>query len=520
MLSTPAGDLSPGALAELVPGPVARPALRRDHVLWAMLGASLLLKLALAILVDGHQPVLDEVAYLGLARTLAGEGRFTGTFRPPLYPAFMALFLVTGLGTLGVRVAQALVSTVSAALVYRIAGRLFDRRTARIGAALFAFNPVLIAFSHRLWSETLFILLLLVALDLLVTAARSRGRLPWLVAGATLGLAGLARPLILTFVPLLLPWAVLQLVRWRRVAGAPPLARPWLEATLRFALLAAAAGAVVLPWTVRNYVTTGGVILVDANGPFNFLVGTQPEAAFVDKDDMWSERFARVDGRRYEDYVLVNPLHAQELALATAKRNIREHPGLYLRKSLWEAGHLWTVDSFLLRHVRNGWYGSLVPAWSVPFITIGAAGFVALLVLFGLGGLLAMPTSPFRGLALLLLAHSTLLFGLTYSLSRYALPLHAVLTFGAAMVLASPHAAARGLRRSPGGAARALTLAAALLFVGVAWTRDLPLLHDMIATGGSNHHFRMERIEPRAGGPRDQAAASPQSSLPPGIRGD
>ena len=74
-------------------------------LLW-IAGVSFILKLGLAVFAERNAPVLDEGAYLTLAKNLAATGHFEGTFRPPLYPAFEALFLWSGLGTIGIRLTQ------------------------------------------------------------------------------------------------------------------------------------------------------------------------------------------------------------------------------------------------------------------------------------------------------------------------------------------------------------------------------------------------------------------------------
>ncbi|MFQ5745772.1 MAG: ArnT family glycosyltransferase [Gemmatimonadota bacterium] len=464
-----------GAAGGSRPGPW-----HRDRALWLILGGSLVLKLVLAAIEHGAAAVLDERAYLALARGLA-EGRpYLDTFRPPLYPAFLAAMLAAGLGTAGVWAGQAILSTVSTVFIYRIGARLDAPRTGRIAALIFAFDPVLVSFTHRLWSETVFLFFLLAVLDLLTARPRRRG-LAWAAAGLSLGLAGLTRPMILTFAPLLLPWAWWQARKDTRDSGWPG----------RFVLLAVACAAVVLPWTARNARVTGGFVLVDSNGPFNFLVGTQPAAAFVDKDDFWSARYGRVDGVAYKDRVLEDAKGAQRAAVDAALANIRHAPGLFVRKTLWEAGHLWTLDSFALRHLRNGWTRRSPPGWGVALITLASAGFWVGLVVAGFAGLAGMPRSGLRGLALLLAAHSTVLFGLTYALSRYAVPLHAVLALPAAWLLASPRARLR-LGWSGRPVSRRVLLAASLGFVAVAWARDLPLLGDMVLHGGSAHRFHME----------------------------
>jgi len=468
-------------------------------VFWAILLAAALIRLALAIELDGIRPVLDEDAYLRLADNLAREGSYTGAFRPPLYPAFMALHLALGWGTLGIRITQALLGTLTLVFVYRIGARTLGRAAARMAAALVACDPVLVMFSLQLWSETLFIFLLFAALDLLTADAAAGKRWPWLAAGLLLGLAGLARPMILTLVPLLLPWALVQLRRRQRAAAdgtSPRVGRVWLGSIARFGLLALGCVAVVSPWTIRNACTAHALIIVDTNGPFNFLVGTQPQAAFVDKDDCWSPRFGAVDGRPYQVAVERGARDTQRRALQQGFENIKADPTRFLRKCLWEAGHLWTLDSFLLRHLRNGWYGATPPRGLTSAITVFGTLFFAALVLAGLFGLAAQPSSPFRGLALLMVLHATLLFGLTYSLSRYCLPLHPVLAVFAASALIRPlHTLSRVFVkswRSP----RPYVLIVLLLGIGVVWLRDWPLISDMLTTGGAGHTFHLGSLPP------------------------
>jgi 4-amino-4-deoxy-L-arabinose transferase-like glycosyltransferase len=461
----------------------------RDRVLVVTLLLSLALKLGLAVLAERNAPVLDEGAYLELARGLAATGHYEGTFRPPLYPAFEAFFLWSGLGTIGIRLTQAILSTLSVILVFRLAHRVAGLKAARIAAVLVAFNPVLIAFSHRLWSETLFILLLLAALDLLARPFVSGGLVRWILAGLLLGLGALTRPMLVTFLPFLLLWGALQMRRERIPVGA----------TLsRLAVLFLAAGLVILPWTLRNIRTTGDFVLIDSNGPFNILVGAQPESRFVDKDDVWSWRYGRVADESYVELVAREPGRAQSLAMDGAMEHIRSDPGGFLAKSWWEAGHLWTLDSFLLRHLRNRWYGA-VPGWLAPLVTVWATAWFALIVLAGFSGLALLPPSPYRGLLLLLLLQFTLLFAATYALSRYAVPLHALLAVPAGFLLADFRGAIARIRSGLVPAHRLILLGLVIAAIGLAWVRDLPLLRDMVTNGGSHHRFRMEE------GPRREA---------------
>ena len=461
----------------------------RDRALLAVLAGSLLVRLVLALLADRNAPVLDEGAYLQLARGLATGGGYEGTFRPPLYPAFMAASLVLGAGTLGIRLAQAILGTVATLLTWRLADRMAGRTTALAAALIVACDPTLIGFSHRLWSETVFIVLLLGAVDLIAHPLERQRPIRWAAAGLLFGLATLTRPMIVTFLPFLLAWTAWQVWADGQAVGRTDgrSVGPWVAAGVRYALLVAACLVVVLPWTWRNYQTTNAVILVDSNGPFNILVGSEAQAAFVDKDDLWSAAFGRIGGEAYQDLVARDAAHAQDLAMERALVNIGEAPLRFAAKSWWEAGHLWTMDSFLLRHLRNGWYGGGVPRLATPLVTLFSAGFFVFLVIGALAGLVVTPPSPLRGLTLMLLLHSTALFAVTYALSRYSVPLHPLLGIFAAVAIAGRQRLGVLLRQAP--PRRILAAGAVLVLLLSAWVRDMPLMKDLLLHGGSHHRY-------------------------------
>jgi hypothetical protein len=288
--------------------------------------------------------------------------------------------------------------------------------------------------------------------------------------------------MLITFLPFLAAWLVLQVVK-RQAGLGPTLAR--------FSALALAMAVVILPWTIRNRLASGDFVLIDSNGAFNILVGAQPETRFVDKDDVWSYRFGRVDDQAYVDLVAREPGRAQTLAMEGASRHIRGDVSGFVAKSWWEAGHLWTLDSFLLRHLRNRWYGA-VPGYIVSIVTLMAAGWFAVVVLSGFLGITVTPPSSFRTLLLLLLVQFTLLFAATYALSRYGVPLQALLAIPAGAFLVSFKDAIGKIRAGLVPLHRLVLLSLVVIGLGFAWVRDIPLLKDMLQTGGSHYRFQME----------------------------
>lgn len=456
----------------------------RDRTLLLVLSASTALKLVLAFLVRHDPAILDEGAYLELAQGLAAGQGFNGTFRPPGYPAFLAFWLWIGAGTLGVRLAQVALSGLSVVLVWRLGERLGGGRVGRVAATVFAFDPILVAFSHRLWSETLFIAILLAAVDLLTADRREPAWGRTALAGVLLGLGSLVRPMLVTALPFLALWMLWEAWQARADGGLRLVPR-----ALRLGLLGGVCLLLIVPWTLRNQRLTGTFILIDSNGPFNFLVGSQPEARFVDKDDVWSDAFGRVDGEAYTELVQVDAARAQAGAMALARAHMTADPRGFVAKCLWEAGHLWTLDSFLLRHLRNHWYGKDVPGWVTPTLTLLSAGWFALLALTGLAGLLLGLDRPLPRLGTLLVLQALCLFGMTYALSRYSVPLHPFLALGAAGLLAGATPLRDRWART--GWAPRITLGLLLLLVASGWMRDLPLLSDMVRNQGAGHRFRM-----------------------------
>lgn len=455
----------------------SEPCLRTPRVLTAVAAAAVL-RLGLVLAVPDPTPVNDEVDYWRLAEGIAAGEGFGSTFRPPLHPAFLSLFVAGGAGAFAVRVTQAVLGALSVFPMAWLGGRMAGPRGAVVAAWGLALDPVLIGFSHLLWSETLYIALLLCGVVALVRHASDPRPTGWALAGLCFGLAGLARPQLLSFLPLLAPWAAWQ------VRGADAAVRR--RTLVAFVALTVATCAVVLPWSLRNQVRTGEFFLVDTNGPYNLLVSTEPGAHHVDKDDRWDPSWAAIGKTHYMFVSDRDPGLAQRFALRKAGERIGDAPARFVSKALWEATHLFTLDNFVLRHLRNDWYGEPAPRAIVVTATLVCALFTLVLYLAGGLGLVAAPASALRGVALLAIVHGVLIFGITYSLSRYAVPLRLFFLLGLASLAVGAPEAFRLLRREP---RRMIACGALVLALGAGWARDLPLLGDMLIASGSNHRF-------------------------------
>ena len=121
----------------------------------------------------------DTNSYITPARELLATGRFTAhgepdVFRTPGYPLLLLPGLACGhLITLTI-VLQAILSSLTVYLLYRLAQLVYAERVARWAALLYAIEPLSIFYVAKLLSETLFTFALLLFLYLFLRYTRER----------------------------------------------------------------------------------------------------------------------------------------------------------------------------------------------------------------------------------------------------------------------------------------------------------------------------------------------------------
>ncbi len=166
--------------------------------------------------------------------------------RPPGYPLFLLAFLSSppSLGDVpAILRVQAILSTLTVVLVFLLGRLVLPAGFALAAAALSAASPHLVTMNIYVLSETLFGLLLVLALYLVCGLAQHASPLRAALAGAALAAAALTHPLLVYFV---VPLAVFLLLHWSRPQGAR-----------RTAALALAFSALYGVWTLRNVLTLG-----------------------------------------------------------------------------------------------------------------------------------------------------------------------------------------------------------------------------------------------------------------------
>ena len=173
---------------------------------------------------------------------------------PPLYPLFVAgIFALCGVKLLSVQVVQSVLEAAAAVGFGALGRRLSPRFGAWAGVAYALWWPS-IDFGAQTMTEGLHNALMAAAFVPLASAAQAGPELRWrraALGGALLGLAALARPVSLAFVPL-----AGALLAWR--AGRRRAVSTFTAVTLAGALA-------VAPWTLRNFLLGDFVVIESAS---------------------------------------------------------------------------------------------------------------------------------------------------------------------------------------------------------------------------------------------------------------
>ena len=400
----------------------------RDPLIWLLVLAALVVRIAynLALHPEGHPPstfVIDEREYFSAAHMLV-EGRGFSFFdtalwvRPPLYVVALAgVMSVAGDGYVPTLVFQSLLSALTLLPLGWLARRAGNQRAARITVALGLLYLPLTLFAGLLLSETLFVFLFAWAVAALIRVreelALGLTRRAWLwllVSGVLLGLGVLTRSTALAFVPLVAVWLCLGYkepdVGARRVVP------------LRQRLVGAAAVVVVcllclLPWIARNYVAYKRFVLVDTTSGYNLWLGSVG---------------VRDEPRLQADLLAIpNPADRQSFAYSQAFKNIAADPLGFLGKGIKESLDLWRPLFSAEERQIGGYTLGRIPSWHLAALLLFDDLLYAAILVAAVAGLAFTPPHPLKSLVLLWAALWVLMSFVFFAVTRFRLPVIAML---------------------------------------------------------------------------------------------
>jgi len=394
-----------------------------------LLLVGLVLRLWVAIAAADVLLVLDGIDYVKRADFLRVEGHLPDAFRPPFFPMLLgALRAVFGEGLLVLRVAQALIGMAGGLVLFRWLEGLAGTRGALVSLALYALYPTFVGFTHLVWTETTFLVLLIA----FFAASMRPGELPLrraALSGLIYGVGILTRSMLLPLAPLA---ALLVLVR--------PLEWGWRpQRGLRLAIFLGTIGLTVAPWTAHNRVVTGRWTVVEITHGYNLWKGNTPVAHPL-----------RTDGPRLPGPLVSVPMFPYEGSLSTIQATCADQLGVaaedlefpemsdcaqglalghivadlpaFLGRGVEKLGFTFHPSSLLTRILWMGGYGA-VPGWAVLGLIHGTAAGLGLVILLGAWGGLRSRTLPITALlGLFSLAQLGVVF-VTFGNPRFRLPI-------------------------------------------------------------------------------------------------
>ncbi len=325
---------------------------------------------------------------------------------------------------------QVVLSTLWVILTALLGRALFDARTGLVAGFIAALYPTFIAFSHYLWSENLFSVLLTGALIAVVHGCRQRTFAWPVLAGALFGAAALTREIAIPFAAACGLW-------W--ITGDHRIPRSWRLGQVL--AMGAVAGLVVLPWTVRNYQLFDRFVPVATSGWMALREGNT-----FDPDDWLRMDYGTMRPFRIAYYAIPDELERMDFARKQALELIRaEQPTWILKKLIRNGALLFAPDSVLFTKIRAGAYGDLPSLVVRALLIVTVLAYVAIMVA-GVLGIFACRSAKHRALPLLLLGMVTAFHIIAHSHARLRVPIMGVLMIYASHALLGGRALLAELR--------------------------------------------------------------------------
>ncbi len=222
----------------------------------------------LQVKVNPHffSPTMDPLYHDVWAQNIA-HGNWLGGkvfFRAPFYAYFLAaVYKIFGHDYIIPRLIQHLVGSLSCVLVYRIAQRLFDRKTAIVSGILAACYGMFWYYEAELLLDSFLIFFDLLLILFLLRAKENPRLSRWLIGGVILGFSAITRPNILFLVPFIWVWIYMI---FKKIKS--------LKEIMVYSIVFLLGGILIIaPVTLRNLIVGKDLVLIASQGGINFYIG-------------------------------------------------------------------------------------------------------------------------------------------------------------------------------------------------------------------------------------------------------
>jgi 4-amino-4-deoxy-L-arabinose transferase-like glycosyltransferase len=302
------------------------------------------------------------------------------SFRPPLYPVFLALiYLVFGVGTYRfffARLIQTVLGALIAPLTYALAKRLFPNRdpAARISALVITLYPMLVIYPISLATENLFfvlvlcsILALLIAKESLDIALVGKGKVSsffyrsrwFMLSGLLLGLTCLTRSVaqVLTLFAVIWVWL-------------------FLKERSHALIVLMMAGLVVIPWIVRNSLIYRQFTGIETALGYDLYLGYNPNGTGTFQYP-----------QSLDLMTIVNDAERDKVGMQDTIGFIKADPGRVIYLLIRRAGYFFSLERRAITyfysndyfgHISTPVLGGIFALFCLPFTVISTTGVASL----------------------------------------------------------------------------------------------------------------------------------------------
>lgn len=317
----------------------------------------------------------DPYGYVAMARDLLQNGRFLhyGSVlnrRGPLYPAFIALvYSITGEQPLVMRILQALMLATVCLMTFDVGRRLFNPRTGLVAGLVCAFHPVLLRYVPDFHVEIFLLFLATLSLWRSVLFIQAPSVKNGALFGVCAALGALAKPVVLLY-PVVFAgwWLLIDRKVWRGAEKAPspePSERVRPRIPAEWAAAAAifvAMGVVILPWTYRNYRSSGRPVLITTGFGDAFLRGyifsktdyallRLPPYVYAENESNTTFRaLCRTAGTEWER----DDIESERILTQAAKQKLLDDPAGFVRKFSVQLFTFWYQMTSLVNSLVAG----------------------------------------------------------------------------------------------------------------------------------------------------------------------
>lgn len=372
---------------------------------------------------DGRVEIGDQMAYHTLASNIVKYGTFgerfhvdtpglhlfhtmpsgeevSTTFRPPGYPAFLAMLYTVSQNFYFVAIVQSILAIFSLILLFRVAKKYLGEKVTMVALFLYLLLPAFYQLNVSFWSESFTQSILVISICLFLDGKKTFTNL--ILPGLLLSWSILARPTYAAYLPVLLLLLVVSSIKNKRLDRR-------LLAIFVVVMLP------IIVWSVRcSYVTKKPVFISSTTG-INFFLSNNPyvingRASTWPPLDYLNRNGINVFRNDYNDAVL------NQQTTKLGLKWIKDNPWLFLKLVPNRMVYFFApiTNNFLPRNVSGD-----LPKFVLGLVTIWSSLLGYVLIFFAIIGIWFL---PHKKLLLWLLPYLAVI-AVTYPENRYFFPL-------------------------------------------------------------------------------------------------